>query len=73
MKAYVFAFEIDELTVTQIAHSEGHSLVYLAINEQLAGAIELVPTVRPEAKGIIDGLRQAGMEMYIGLSHRFGQ
>ena len=63
MESIAIPEEID--AKTQIAHSEGHSLVYLAIDEQLAGAIELVPTVRPEAKGIIDGLRQAGMEMYI--------
>ena len=42
-------------------HELGHSLVMVAIDDQLVGAIELQPTVRPEAKQIIDGLRQYGI------------
>ena len=63
MEAITIPEEIE--SIQQTAHEEGHSLVYVAINEQLAGAIELVPTVRPEAKRIVDYLRQAGLEMAI--------
>lgn len=51
--------------LAQSAQDQGHSMVYVAINKQLAGAIELHPTVRPEAKRIIDGLRQRGLELVI--------
>jgi heavy metal translocating P-type ATPase len=40
------------------AHALGHSLVMLALNGQLIGAIELFPTVRPEAKAVLQALRQ---------------
>ncbi|WP_179131131.1 heavy metal translocating P-type ATPase [Candidatus Entotheonella palauensis] len=39
-------------------YREGHSLVLVALDEELAGAIELHSTVRPEAKGVIEALRQ---------------
>jgi Cu2+-exporting ATPase len=40
------------------SHEEGHSLIMVAINEQLKGAIEIQPQVRPEVKQIISRLRQ---------------
>ena len=56
----------EEITsVAKEAHQQGHTLVYVAIDEQFAGAIELVPTVRPEAKRIVNHIRQLGIEMYI--------
>lgn len=39
-------------------HEQGHSLVMIAIDEQLAGAIELRQTIRPEAQAIMRQLRQ---------------
>lgn len=42
----------------KLSHEEGYSLVMVAINKHLAGAIELLPTVRPEAKVIINRLKQ---------------
>lgn len=42
-------------------HEQGHSLVMVAINDELVGAIELQPTIRPEAKAIVQGLRQRGI------------
>jgi len=44
---------------------QGHSLVFIALNDQLAGVIELYPTIRPEAKQIIAQLKQRGLSMYI--------
>lgn len=44
------------------AHNEGHSLVMVAIDDSLIGAIELQASVRPEVKSIIAGLRQRGIK-----------
>jgi Cu2+-exporting ATPase len=44
--------------VEKVCYQEGHSLVMVAVNEQLIGAIELLPTIRPEAKAVIQQLRQ---------------
>ncbi len=44
---------------------EGYSLICVAINEQLGGMIELHPTIRPEIKGILSGLHQRNMSLYI--------
>lgn len=51
--------------IEESCHNEGHSLVYVAINQQLAGVIELRPTIRPEARGIIAALRKRNLELYI--------
>lgn len=51
--------------IAQDAHGQGHSLVYVAIDGQLGGAIELVPTIRPEAKQMVQSLQEAGLETYI--------
>jgi Cu2+-exporting ATPase len=47
------------------AHAQGYSLVYLAVDDHLGGAMELRPTIRPEAEHIIRRLRQDNMSMYI--------
>ncbi|MEK8019636.1 MAG: heavy metal translocating P-type ATPase [Candidatus Parabeggiatoa sp.] len=44
------------------SHSKGHSLVMVAINDRLIGTIEMQSSVRPEAKSIIEGLRQRGIK-----------
>jgi Cu2+-exporting ATPase len=47
-------------------HEAGHSLVLLAVDDEIAGAIELHSTVRPEAARVIAGLRERGIgSMYI--------
>ncbi|NJP04142.1 MAG: heavy metal translocating P-type ATPase [Chloroflexaceae bacterium] len=46
-------------------HLQGHSLVYVAVDEQLAGAIELHTTVRPEAQEIIAGLHRRGIKTVV--------
>ncbi len=43
-------------------HAQGGSLVMVAINDKIEGAIELQPTLRPEIKTIISGLRQRGIK-----------
>jgi Cu2+-exporting ATPase len=44
---------------------EGRSLVYVAVNRELAGVIELDATLRPEAIEIVSWLKQRGLNLYI--------
>jgi heavy metal translocating P-type ATPase len=44
------------------SHSQGHSLILVAINDEIKGAIEIQPSIRPEVKSIINGLRQRGIK-----------
>ena len=53
------------LTLQETCQAEGHSLVMVAIDERLAGAIELQPTIRPEAKQVITELRQRNLDLVI--------
>lgn len=46
-------------------YRQGHSLVWVAMDDQLAGAIELRPTVRPEAQYIVQSLRERGLALAI--------
>ncbi len=55
--------EVDRLTAA--CHAQGHSLVMVAVDNTLVGAIELQPTIRPEAQRIIDGLHARGLALYI--------
>jgi Cu2+-exporting ATPase len=48
--------------VEEAAHEQGHSLVLVARDNQIVGAIELVPTIRPEARRVIADLRQRGIK-----------
>ncbi|MGB0385591.1 MAG: heavy metal translocating P-type ATPase [Ardenticatenaceae bacterium] len=52
-------------TIQKSAYEEGYSLIYVAIDNQLGGAIELVPTIRPEVKEIVSALKSRKMSMYI--------
>lgn len=49
----------------QRCHEQGHSLVYVALGDQLAGALELHATVRPEVQNVVQQLRQRGLQLYI--------
>ncbi|MDM8560590.1 heavy metal translocating P-type ATPase [Thiotrichales bacterium HSG14] len=44
------------------SQENGYSLVMVAINHELKGAIEIQPQIRPEVKKIIKGLRQRGIQ-----------
>lgn len=46
-------------------HEYGHSLVMVAVDDRLIGAIELEPTLRPEASTIIRQLKTRGLQMVI--------
>ena len=47
------------------SHSSGHSMVLIAVDDRLAGAIELQPTIRPEAGEVITELRRRGLAMVV--------
>lgn len=51
--------------IQKYSYELGHSVICVAINEQIEGVIELAPTIRPEAKTIINCLRERGISMYI--------
>ncbi len=50
----------------KIDNLQGNSVIMIAINNQIEGAIEIQPALRPEIKGIISGLRQRGIK-YIAI------
>lgn len=51
--------------VQEQAERNGYSLVFVARDLTLVGAIELHSTLRPEAFGVIKRLKARGMELYI--------
>jgi Cu2+-exporting ATPase len=68
MKAEGIAVPNKIMEMAESSHSSnrGRSLVMVAFNKQLIGAIEIQPQIRPEAKRIIRGLRHHGIK-YISL------
>ncbi|MEZ4868152.1 MAG: heavy metal translocating P-type ATPase [Caldilineaceae bacterium] len=55
-----------EVAAQQIeSHDQGHSLVLVALDDEVVGAIELQPTIRPEAQEIIQRLHARGIETVI--------
>ena len=44
------------------AHREGHTMVMVAVDGALGGALELHAAVRPEVKAIVKGLRERGIK-----------
>jgi heavy metal translocating P-type ATPase len=44
------------------AHREGHTMVMIAVDDELGGALELRAAVRPEVRGIVRGLRDRGIK-----------
>jgi heavy metal translocating P-type ATPase len=49
-------------TALEEAHREGHTMVMVAVDDVLGGALELRASVRPEVPEIIKGLRQRGIK-----------
>jgi Cu2+-exporting ATPase len=45
-------------TLQATASEQGYGIVMVAVDGQLIGAIELLPTIRPEAKAVIQQLKQ---------------
>lgn len=47
------------------AQQDGHSIVLVAVDDQLAGAIELHATIRPEVHQMIQSLQEQGLSLMI--------
>ncbi|MEM7532456.1 MAG: HAD-IC family P-type ATPase, partial [Chloroflexota bacterium] len=57
--------EEDVQTIQTASAEKGHSLVYVAIDNHLAGVVELCPTIRPEATEVIQALKARDLSLYI--------
>ncbi|HEX4617304.1 MAG TPA: heavy metal translocating P-type ATPase, partial [Stellaceae bacterium] len=44
------------------AHREGHTMVMVAVDDWLGGALELRASIRPEVRGIVRGLKERGIK-----------
>jgi Cu2+-exporting ATPase len=51
--------------LAETAGAQGHSLVMVAVDDELVGALELQPTLRPEVKEVVDELRARGLDIVI--------
>ena len=47
------------------AKEQGNSIVLVAVNEQVIGAIELQSAIRPESAAVVQWLKEQGKEIYI--------
>ncbi|MCB0061537.1 MAG: heavy metal translocating P-type ATPase [Caldilineaceae bacterium] len=65
MTAEGIAVPPEVITQQLASHAQGHSLVLLALEGEVVGAIELAPTIRPEARQIIQELHARGIETAI--------
>lgn len=52
-------------TIQAACHRQGHSLVLVAHDQALVGAIELHPTLRPEAALVVQQLKERQLQLYI--------
>jgi len=52
-------------SIQQEAQEKGYSLIYVAIDQQLAGMLEMRPTIRPETLEVIKYLKQRSLKLYI--------
>jgi len=60
------------LAIGDVCESEGNSVVFVAIDGGVAGAIELAPTLRPEAKRVVDELHHRKIPVRIISGDREG-
>jgi Cu2+-exporting ATPase len=65
MKMEAIGLPATVLTLKEQSQAQGHSLVMVAVDEQLVGVIELQPTLRPEAQALISELHRRQLKTYI--------
>jgi heavy metal translocating P-type ATPase len=65
MMMQLVACPIEAEALQNHSHENGFSVIYVAINQVLIGAVELHATVRPEAKAVIEQLQARGLDIYI--------
>ncbi|MEM7532945.1 MAG: heavy metal translocating P-type ATPase [Chloroflexota bacterium] len=63
MEGFEIPLEIAEEQLK--GQAQGRSMVLVALDNEIAGAIELMPTLRPEADAIIDDLHKRGIKTVI--------
>ena len=63
MEGLTMPAKLEELKA--YAHEHGYSVVYVAIDNHIEGAIELHATIRKEAKEVIQALRKRELDLYI--------
>lgn len=63
LEAITLPAGIQELVPT--IHEQGHSLVMVAVDERLVGAIELEPTLRAETEAVLKELRRRNLDICI--------
>ncbi len=51
--------------IEQTSHEQGYSTIYVAINQQIGGILELKPTIRPEVISEIQKLKKRNLSLYI--------
>lgn len=51
--------------IQQSAEEQGYSLIYISVDQYLAGILEMHPSIRPEAADIIPQLKQRGFNLCI--------
>lgn len=61
MKIEQVSIPAEIMAIQTACHELGHSLVMVAIEDQLVGAIELQPTIRPEAAQVIAALHERNL------------
>jgi Cu2+-exporting ATPase len=59
------SFGADVKALQQRSDASGNSLVYVAVNDAFAGVLELEPSIRPEAKRVVNYLKAKGIDVYI--------
>jgi Cu2+-exporting ATPase len=59
------AFPLTVDVIQKQAEANSHSLIYVGVDNQLAGILEMQPTLRPEAKDTIRALQKRGLDIYI--------
>lgn len=47
------------------AEAAAHSLIYVGVDDALAGILEMEPTIRPEAREVVGVLKDLGIDLYI--------
>jgi len=56
----------EEMTsIQEYCHEQGYTLVYLAVDQELYGAIEFQPTIRDEVPSLIQALKKRDIALYI--------
>jgi Cu2+-exporting ATPase len=51
--------------IADAAHEAGHALVHVGVDGAVAGILEMQPSIRPEARALVDWLHQRGIETCI--------